>query len=137
MTTEELAYRGFENEFQIAASRSSGAGGQNVNKVNTKIELRFNISTSGLLSDEEKDIILTKLKTQINSDGELIITAQEARSQIQNKTKAIEKFYILLAKTLTKRKKRKPTNPSAASKEKRLQSKRRMSEKKDLRKKIE
>jgi ribosome-associated protein len=137
MTTEELSFRGLENEVQITASRSSGAGGQNVNKVNTKIELRFNVLTSSLLTDEEKLLVSTKLKTQINNDGELIITSQDDRSQFRNKKNSIEKFYEILAKALTKRKKRKPTAPSAGSKEKRLQTKRHMSEKKVLRKKIE
>lgn len=137
MTAEELSFRGLENEVQFTASRSSGAGGQNVNKVNTKIELRFNVLTSLLLTEEEKVIVSIKLKTQINNEGELIITSQDARSQLQNKKNAVEKFYEVLAKALTKRKKRKPTAPSAGSKEKRLQSKRRTSEKKDLRKKLE
>jgi ribosome-associated protein len=126
--------RDFSNELHFTASRSSGPGGQNVNKVNTKVELRFSIPGSILLSDEEKELILEKLKKKINSEGELIIVSQAERSQLKNKVKAVEKFYTLLARALTPRKKRKPTKPSQASKEERLETKRKQAEKKDRRK---
>ncbi|HNW50549.1 MAG TPA: alternative ribosome rescue aminoacyl-tRNA hydrolase ArfB [Prolixibacteraceae bacterium] len=134
---EALKKRDFSGEFNFAASRSSGPGGQNVNKVNSKVELRFLIDTSILLSDNEKEIIKTKLKNKINSEGELIITVQTDRSQLKNKEKAIEKFYEILTKALTPRKTRKATLPTKASVEKRLDEKRLVSEKKALRKGIE
>lgn len=137
MTAEELKIRGFEEELAFSASRSSGAGGQNVNKVNTKVELRFHIENSRFLTAEEKELILAKLSSQLTNDGFFIIVAQTERSQLKNKETAIDKFYTTLAKALTKRKKRKPTAPSKASMEKRLEGKRKQSEKKGLRKKIE
>ncbi len=137
MTAEELKTRGFEEELIFSASRSSGAGGQNVNKVNTKVELRFNVEDSQLLTPEEKELISAKLAAQISNDGFLIIVSQTERSQLKNKETAISKFYNLLAKALTRRKKRKPTSPTKISKEKRLEGKRKNSEKKGLRKKIE
>lgn len=137
MNVEELKLRGFEDELKFSASRSSGAGGQNVNKVNTKVELRFDVLASQHLSEEEKSMIIQKINNQLTNDNILLITSQSARSQIQNKEKTIEKFFLLISKALTPRKKRKPTRPSATSKEKRLQSKKMISEKKDLRKRID
>ena len=128
--------RDFSSELHFSASRSSGPGGQNVNKVNTKVELRFDIASSTLLSDEEKILILEKLAKKINSDRELILVSQTERSQIKNKEKVIEKFYILLTRALTPGKKRKPTKPSQASKEERLEEKRKQAEKKERRKSL-
>lgn len=125
----------FEPELQFSASRSSGPGGQHVNKVNTKVELRFNISESPLLTEEEKTILLQKLKNKINKDGELIIVSQEDRSQYKNKEAAIEKFLDMLKKALTPIKKRRPSRPTRASKEKRLEGKKLVSVKKIQRKK--
>jgi ribosome-associated protein len=126
--------RDFTNELHFSASRSSGPGGQNVNKVNTKVELRFSIPGSILLSDEEKELVMEKLKKKINSEGELILVSQAERSQLKNKEKVVGKFYILLSRALTPRKKRRPTKPSQASKEERLETKRKKAEKKDRRK---
>lgn len=122
-------------EFTFSASRSGGAGGQNVNKVNTKVELRFSVANSQLLSDYEKEVITEKLANRINSDGELIIVSQVERSQLGNKLRCIEKFYELINQALTPRKKRKPTKPTKASQVKRVDKKRQRSVKKELRKK--
>ena len=116
--------RDFQNEFVFQASRSGGPGGQNVNKVSTKVELRFNVANSALLSDDEKAIISAKLINKINNLGELILVSQTDRSQLKNKEKVIEKFYLLIIKALTPRKKRLKTKPTKASVEKRLESKR-------------
>jgi ribosome-associated protein len=132
--TDILENRDFSSEFTFATSRSSGPGGQNVNKVNSKVELRFSVEQSILLSDREKQIILIKLKNRINSEGELIITVQTDRSQLKNKEEAIEKFRELLNKALTPRKLRRATRPTKASVEKRLETKKLTSEKKALRK---
>jgi ribosome-associated protein len=128
--------RNFDNEFIISASRSSGPGGQNVNKVSSKIDLRFNVSASTLLDEEEKQVILEKLTARINNEGELIIVSQSERSQLQNKELAIEKFYDLIEKALKPVRKRKPTRPSYASKMLRLEHKKLLSKKKANRKNL-
>ena len=136
MANDTLNDRDFSPELTFTASRSSGPGGQNVNKLSTKVELRFNILQSNLLSEEEKGIILEKLSSKINASGELIAVSQNERSQLQNKEKTLERFYTLIAKALTPVRKRKPTRPSRAVKEKRLEDKRLTGEKKERRKKL-
>lgn len=131
----KITFENFEPELQFSASRSGGPGGQHVNKVNTKIELRFHILNSELLSEEEKEIILLKLKNKVNKDGELIIVSQENRSQIKNKKAAIEKFIELLKTALTPIKERKVSKPTRVSNQKRLVKKKLVSEKKTQRKK--
>lgn len=128
-----LEDRDFTGELHFSASRSSGPGGQNVNKVSTKMELRFHVASSAILSKEEKELIAEKLAARINVAGELVLVSQSERSQLQNKEKVTEKFYMLVARALTPRKKRKPTKPSGASKEERLEAKRQLSEKKERR----
>ncbi len=129
--------RNFEDEFVFQASRSSGPGGQNVNKVSSKVELRFNIASSALLTDDEKIIIGEKLINKINKLGELVLIAQTDRSQLKNKEKVIEKFYLLLEKALTPQKKRFKTKPTKASVEKRLVSKKAQSMIKSARKDVD
>lgn len=137
MKEEILKERDFSPEFILSASRSSGPGGQHVNKVSTKVELRFHIMNSGILSEEEKIILLEKLANRITNEGELVIVSQSERSQLKNKEAVIEKFYRLLKKALTPRKKRKVTRPPAESIEKRLEEKRIRGEKKEQRKKVD
>ena len=134
MSQEELKQRKFENEFVYSASRSSGPGGQNVNKVNTKVELRFNLFKSSCLSSNEKDIIYTKLKNKINKDGELIINSDSERTQIMNKEVVTEKFYIMISKALTVPKYRRTTRPTLTSRLKRLEEKKNLSQRKKMRK---
>ena len=126
--------RDFSSEFQFLASRSGGPGGQNVNKVNTKVELRFNIQFSQLLSDNEKQLILSKLSNKINAEGELIIVAQSERSQLKNKEKVVGRFYLWLGKALYFPQKRDKTIPPRQSVEKRLSDKKMASLKKQDRK---
>jgi len=120
----DIRDRNFQDEFVFQASRSGGPGGQNVNKVSTKVELRFHVGNSVLLSEEEKAIISVKLINKINNLGELILVSQKERSQLKNKDNVIEKFYVLIEKTLAPRKKRLETKPTKASVERRLESKR-------------
>ncbi len=123
-----------DHELKFNFSKSSGPGGQHVNKVNTKVELRFSIEDTSLLNEEQKLIINAKLSSKINQEGELIVIAQEKRSQIQNKELAIEKFYNLINKALIPRKKRLRSQVTQASKEKRLKLKKEHAEKKSRRK---
>ncbi len=124
----------FKDELSITASRSSGPGGQNVNKVNTKVEVRLNIADSNLLSDTEKALLFEKLVNKINKLGELIVVSQSERTQLQNKEKAIEKLNLLISNALIVEKKRKKLKIPKSVKEKRLKDKKIKSEKKDKRK---
>jgi len=122
------------NELVFKAVRSSGSGGQNVNKVSTKVELRFDVEHSEFLTGDEKARIFKKLKNRISNEGILIISSDTERTQLRNKKNAIAIFFDLLEQALKKPKKRKKTKPTRASKEKRLKEKKVQSEKKQLRK---
>jgi len=135
MTKQIIYERDFNKEFIFSASRSSGPGGQNVNKVNSKVELRFNISTSQLLTDQEKLILLVKLKNLVNLKHEMIIVSQTERSQLLNKQRCIEKFHFIITNALTPVKIRKASTPTRTSKEKRIDKKKRNSINKNLRRK--
>jgi ribosome-associated protein len=134
MKPEELQTRIPPSELRFTASRSSGPGGQNVNKVNTRIELRFNISDSASLTAEEKNSIVSVLANRITSEGELVIISQSERSQLMNRKKAEQKLFTLLAKILTPLPERIITSPTQASKLKRIDDKRKRSVIKKLRK---
>jgi ribosome-associated protein len=123
------------NELQFKASLSSGAGGQHVNKVNTKVELRFHIENSQYLSVEQKEILKAKLAKRTNKDGYIVMTSQASRSLIKNKETVIERFFKLLEKALEPEKIRKKTKPTKSSQRKRLDDKQKVSEKKGWRKK--
>ncbi len=127
ISIEVLKSRGFESEMKFSVSRSSGPGGQHVNKVNTRVELRFDVQNSLVLSDNEKSRILSFSSYHLTNSGELLIDAQTERSQYKNKVIAIEKFYLFLSKALYVPKKRKPSKPTRASKEKRLKQKKHLS----------
>lgn len=122
--------RGLEKECMFHAMRSSGPGGQNVNKVATKIELAFQPASSLLLNEDEKKRISEKLASKINEEGFLKITCSDSRSQVSNRELAIEKLYYLLEKALHKPVKRIPTKIPAAVKEGIRKKKQQHSEKK-------
>lgn len=128
-----LKKKNFQPEFEITASRSQGPGGQHVNKVNTRIVLRFNVFRSGLLSQGEKAILAVKLARRLTREGDLVITSQYSRSQFKNKEDAVNKFYGILAGALASHKKRIATKPGKASIRKRLERKRKHAEKKQNR----
>lgn len=124
-------------ELVFTTSRSGGPGGQNVNKVNSKVTLQFNIASSEILTDEEKTLLLDKLSSRLTRDGVLLVTAQESRSQTENKEIALEKFDTLLARAFEKKKVRKATKPTKSAKQERLKKKKVISEKKQWRRKLE
>jgi ribosome-associated protein len=123
------------SEFSFKAVRSSGAGGQNVNKVSSKVVLCFDLLNSKGLTDDEKTLLRTKIATKLTQDGILILTSEEDRSQLKNKEKVIKKCFKLLENTLIIPKERKATKVTRAAKEKRLNAKKVMSVLKQNRKK--
>jgi len=122
-------------ELSFKTSRSGGKGGQNVNKVASKVELIFNIAGSALFSETEKMLLQEKLANKLDTEGNLHIVAQEDRSQLMNKQLTIEKLIKLLTKSLEVPKKRKPTKIPKAVIEKRLNHKAVKATKKESRKK--
>ena len=122
-------------ELTFKAIRSSGAGGQHVNKVSSKIELTFDLKNSFELSDEQKELLIKNLATKLTKEYKLILFSDVSRSQHKNKEIAIDRFIEIIKKGLFVPKKRKPTKPSKASIRKRLKSKKKISAKKITRKK--
>ena len=117
-------------ELQFKAVRSSGAGGQHVNKVSSKIELFFDVNASNVLSDSKKERLLLKLSNRLTKDGILLMQCDESRSQHRNKDLAIKRFLETIENALKVPKKRRKTRPSKSSIEKRLKSKKKAAQKK-------
>lgn len=125
-----------EKEIEIKFVRSSGPGGQNVNRRATKAQLRWNINKSQTFNEEQKKQIYRQFPSLITKNGDIIIESQEERFQEQNKEIVIQKLNNFINKALKKKKKRIQTKPSKAAKERRLIEKRRKSEIKKSRQKI-
>ncbi len=123
-----------KREIDYKAVRSSGAGGQNVNKVSSKVELHFNVESSQAFSDEERQRVLAKLNSRLTNNKELILQSDESRSQHKNKQLVTRRFEQIIQEALIKPKPRKKTKPSRAAKLKRLREKKIRSEKKNNRK---
>ncbi len=124
-----------QREITFTTSRSGGPGGQNVNKVNSKVILRWDLQNSSVLRDDQKQLVTAKLKSRLTNEGMLILSAQESRSQLANKEEAVKKLNALLKKALAIKKKRKPTKPTKSSAKKRVDAKKMRSQKKQWRQK--
>lgn len=130
METEKII-----SELNFKAVRSSGPGGQNVNKVSSKVVLTFDLNNSQALTEEEKALVTTKLATKLTSENLLILNSDEDRSQLKNKTIVTKRFIDLVEKALVVPKKRKPTKIPRSVIEIRIKEKRNTSEIKETRKK--
>ncbi len=126
-----------ERELNIEFVRASGPGGQNVNKVSTKAQLRWSVGASPIFSPEQKKRIRQALSNRLTKDDEILISSDEERSQLANKEKAVARLYELVQNALLVPKERKATRPSKSSRERRLQEKSKRSEVKKGRRKIE
>lgn len=124
-------------ELEFKAVRSSGAGGQNVNKVSSKVELAFDLEKSTSFSDEEKHRLRERFSSRLNKSGRLVLKSDEDRSQLRNKEIVIRRFFELIARALHVSKIRKATKVPRSVVEKRLKAKRTTSEIKQMRKKLQ
>lgn len=137
MSTQLIILKGVTiplSELRFRFARSGGHGGQNVNKVETQVELLFDVRGSKSLTREQKHILMDRHNSRIDNNGTLHITAQTSRYQWRNRQEAVEKFITLLQKALTPKKRRIATKATSTSKQKRLESKKKRGQTKKLRK---
>ena len=120
-------------ELSFKTSRSGGAGGQHVNKVSTKVELLFNVNNSNVLTANQKEILHAKLSNRISNDGILHLQCDETRTQLKNKEIVVKRFVNMVKEALKPVKKRRQSKPTRSSIKKRLESKKKLSQKKDSR----
>jgi ribosome-associated protein len=120
----------FLPELTFATSRASGPGGQNVNKVESRVELRWHLLDSQVLTDTQKQLLLEKLASRLTAEGYLLVVAQDDRSQLRNRELALGRFYQLLQKSIARPKARRATKPSPGAVRERLEGKKRQSQKK-------
>ncbi len=123
-----------QSELQFKAVRSSGAGGQNVNKVASKVELIFDLESSLGITEDEKERLKKTISNRLTKENVLLVQCEESRSQHKNKTLVVERFFDLLKKGLIIPKKRVPTRKPRSVVRKRLKAKRKVSDKKANRK---
>ncbi|RZK87815.1 MAG: aminoacyl-tRNA hydrolase [Hymenobacter sp.] len=127
----------FLPEITYQTSRASGPGGQNVNKVESRVEVRWNLPASQAVNELQKQLLLEKLANQLTTDGDLLVVAQDDRSQLRNKEIALSRFYELLQKSVRRPKPRRATRPSAGAVRQRLEGKKRQSDKKANRRRLD
>jgi ribosome-associated protein len=126
-----------DGELEITASRSSGPGGQHVNKTDTRIQIRWNVRDSAVLSDHQRRLVLNNLSPRVTEAGDLLIASDSHRSQKRNREDALQRLAALVREALIPPKPRKKTRPSRAAKEKRLQEKKQRSQVKQKRGKVQ
>ena len=124
------------SELTFLVSRSSGPGGQNVNKVNSRVTLKWDLLRSVTLQNDQKELLLKKLASRLTKEGVLMLSSQDSRSQLQNKEAVLQKLDFILAQALTPKKTRKKTKPTKAARQKRIRTKKLWSEKKQWRQKF-
>lgn len=123
-----------EAELELRAARSSGPGGQSVNTTDSKVELRWNVTTSSALSEAQRARLKERLSSRLTQDGVLILTGSEHKSQHRNRDAVLARFRSVVGEALTPPRQRRRTRPTRASKERRLQGKKHRGEVKRLRK---